>query len=249
VAAAPAAPAASAPRGRAGGLGTPAVTPRPLPAYRDMFLLTNDELLAGPILDCPGGASPFGAQVRALGGQVTSVDPAYRSPTSVLLARVRSDVDRIAAWQQAHPTGFDWSYLGSPQAVAQRWRAALGAFAADFVVDGDRYVAAALPTLPFPDRRFALTVSGFLLFSYPEMLDFDDHVAALLELCRVTSDEVRVYPVHDTGGRPYARLSQLRAVLRRRGVHTALRSTGCSYSPQPGNDRMLVLVRKEHQTS
>ncbi len=142
-------PAPSTPRGRAGGPGSPAVTPRPLPACRDMFLLTTTT--------------------------------AYRSPTSVLLARVRSDVDRIADWQQAHPAGFDWSNLGSPKAVAQRWRAALGEIAADFVVDCDRYVVADSP-LPLPDRRFALTVSGFLLFSYRELLDIHD--LAMLELCR-----------------------------------------------------------------
>lgn len=58
-------------------IGDLVITPRPLSAYRDMFLLIDDDLTAGPILDCPGGASPFGAHVRARGGTVTSVDPAY----------------------------------------------------------------------------------------------------------------------------------------------------------------------------
>ena len=62
--------------------GAVAVTPRPLAAYRDMFMLTDDDLRAGPILDCPAGASPFGAQVRALGGEVVSVDPAWKTKTA-----------------------------------------------------------------------------------------------------------------------------------------------------------------------
>jgi hypothetical protein len=219
-----------------------AVTPRPLGAYRDMFLLTDDDLLAGPVLDCPAGASPFGAQVRAMGGEVVSVDPAYRAGAARLVATARADVGRIVEWQRRNPAGFNWSYLRSPDSVERLWTDAVDEFAADFAFDGTRYVAAALPTLPFPDRHFALSVSGFLLFVYPELLDIDDHLAALCELSRVTRGEVRVYPLHDTVGRSYARLPELRAALREHGIDTAIRSTGCSYQPQPRSDRMLVCL-------
>jgi hypothetical protein len=72
---------------------------RPLPAYRDMFLPDDDDLAAGPILDGPGGASPFGVQVRRLGGEVVSVDPAYAGAR--LPHRARADLDRIVAWPRA----------------------------------------------------------------------------------------------------------------------------------------------------
>jgi hypothetical protein len=223
-------------------LGALAVTPRPLAAYRDMFLLGDDDLTAGPILDCPAGASPFGAQVRALGGDVVSVDPAYADPAG-LSARVRADIDRIIGWQRAHPDGFDWSYLGSPDQVRQSWSEAIRAFDADFDVDGRRYVAAALPALPFPDGRFAMTVSSFLLFVYPELFDLADHRAALLEMVRVTRGEVRVFPLHDTAGERYPQLDRLRADLGDRGVATVVRATGCSYTPHEGGDRMLACWR------
>lgn len=79
----------------------------------------------------------------------------------------------------------------------------LGALAVTPRPDGARYVAATLPQLPFRDGRFAMTLSGFLLFTHPDLLD---HRAALRELVRVTSGEVRVYPLHDTAGEPYAEL-------------------------------------------
>lgn len=219
--------------------GHVAVTPRPLRTYRDMFLLTDDELLAGPVLDCPAGASPFGAQVRKLGGEVVSVDPAYAAPDD-LLTRVTADVGRVVAWQRAAPDGFNWSYLGSPDAVRERWMGAAVEFAADFALDGSRYVAAALPDLPFPDDRFALTVSGFLLFAYPGLLDLDAHHAALLELVRVTRGEVRVFPLHDTTGAPYPLLDTLRRALDGCGVDTEIRSGRCSDTLRPDGDRMLV---------
>lgn len=232
------------PTGERVALGELAVTPRPLSAYRDMFLLDDDDLSGGPILDCPAGGSPFGAQVRALGGEVVSVDPAYRTAPAALVGRTRADLHRIVAWQQRNPDAFNWSYLGSPQSVERLWSDAIDEFAADFTLDGARYVAAALPNLPFPDRHFALTLSGFLLFVYPELLDLDDHLASLLELTRVTDGEVRVYPLTDTVGHPYARLPELQAALRDHGVDSVLRATGCTYTPEPDSDRMLVCRRR-----
>ncbi len=219
--------------------GGMAVTPRPLAAYRDMFLLSDDELVAGPILDCPGGASPFGAQVRARGGRAVSVDPAYRD-ADLLVARARADLERITAWQRSNPAAFDWDHLGSPETLAASWSDALDAFADDFEPDGSRYVDAALPSLPFPDRHFTTAVSAFLLFVYPDLLDHDAHRDALLELTRVTRGEVRVFPLHDTTGVRYPALDTLRTELREHGVRTELRRAGCAYSVAPGSDRMLV---------
>jgi hypothetical protein len=222
--------------------GAVAVTPRPLAAYRDMFLLTDDDLLGGPVLDCPAGASPFGAQVRAMGGEVVSVDPTYATPEG-LVAKVAVDVERVGAWQRTHLDGFNWDYLGSPEAMARMWSAALEGFAADFHPDGSRYVAAALPRLPFPDDRFALTLSGFLLFVYPELFGPADLLAALLELSRVTRGEVRIYPLQSSSGEPYPDLPALRAALEAKGVATEIRATGCAYAITPGSDRMLVCHR------
>jgi hypothetical protein len=223
--------------------GAAAVTPRPLPAYRDMFLLTDDDLYAGPILDCPAGASPFGALVRALGGEAVGVDPAYAEPDG-LVQRAAADIARVAEWQRAHPAGFNWSYLGSPEKLSRSWTAALEVFAADFAPDDSRYVAAALPHLPFPDGRFALTLSGFLLFVYPELFGHAELLAALRELVRVTRGEVRIYPLTSSAGESYGELPALRAALDADGIDTEIRPTGCTYATTPDSDRMLVCRRR-----
>ena len=50
------------------------------------------------------------------------------------------------------------------------------------------YVSALLPTLPFPDRTFALATSGFLLFTYPDHFDQAFHLGALREPREVSKD-------------------------------------------------------------
>lgn len=223
-------------------LGEIAVTPRSLSEYRDMFLLTDADLTAGPILDCPAGASPFGAQVRArVGAAVVSVDPAYHAPREEIVTRSQRDLARIAEWMAAYPDNFDWSYLGSPGACIQGWEVASDLFAADYMPDGERYVAAALPTLPFPDGHFRLTLSSHLLFVYPDHLTFDDHVGGLLELVRVTRGEVRLFPLVSTDSTVYPRLEEVRTALAERGVRTEIRIAACAY--QPGANHMIACWR------
>lgn len=232
----------NAPTDAPGALPTLVVTPRPLSDYRNMFLLTEDELVAGPILDCPAGASPFGAQVRARGGAVVSVDRAYKATAEDLLARVRDDIQRLRPWVQANLDNIDWSYLGAPDAVFRHWELAADFFMADYRPDGERYVAAELPALPFADEHFALTVSSHLLFTYPDFISFDEHVAYLRELVRVTAGEVRAFPLVDTVATVYKRLDDVRDALAGHGVHTEIRRAACAYIK--GGDEMLVCRRE-----
>lgn len=218
------------------------ITSRPLTAYQDMFAL-DDHAPGGLVLDCPGGASSFGAEARALGWEVVSVDPVYAQPGAELVARSYTDLERLAGWMKTNPHIFNWDYLGSPEAIAASWGRGIDIFSVDFVHDDVRYVAAALPELPFPDRHFTLTLSSFLLFAYADSISFEAHLASLRELVRVTSGEVRVFPLHDTQGRPYPDLDNLLAALREHGVETELRTARCSYKAEPGGDLMLVCRR------
>lgn len=224
-------------------IGRLIITPRPLSDYRDMFLLSDADFTAGPILDCPGGASPFAAQVRARGGSVVSVDPAYQLSRGELTARVRSDIAHTKTWTEANRDNFDWSYLGSPVALGRFFEVAADLFLADYTPDGKRYVAASLPTLPFPDGAFRLTLSSHLLFCYPEYFTHEGHLAGIVELMRVTGGELRLYPLVDTAGRPYPRMDELRAALAERGILTETAAAACSY--MAGGDRLLRCRWKE----
>ena len=205
-----------------------------------MLDLSDEDLLAGPILDCPGGAGDFGARVRAQGGEVVSVDPAYAEPRDALLARARADVLRGNRWVAENPHLYRFGIVRSVEHHLETRSAACERFAADYAADGRRYVVAALPSLPFPDRRFALALTSYLLFSYPEFLDVDFHVASLRELARVAG-EVRAFPLLDTGGVPYPYLDEARAALAAAGVETEVRRIDFEF--QVGGDRLLVARR------
>jgi hypothetical protein len=185
-----------------------------------MFALDDAQLTAGPILDCPGGASSFGAQVRARGGCVVSVDPVYELGVKRVVEQVRANLRQAPELLAKQAWSIDWSYLGSPEAYVRSGEVATDVFAADCTHNGRYYMAAALPHLPFGDRSFLLTLSSHLLFVKHEFLNYDDHLAALVELTRVTRGEVRVHPIVDTTGAIYPRLEELRAALLRHNVAT-----------------------------
>ena len=205
-----------------------------------MFDLREEDL-RGPILDCPGGAGDFGVAVRAAGGAVTSVDPAYALPRAALLEQARADTLRGNHYVDEHRDLYVWSFFASVEDHRERRLAALERFAADFTPGDGRYVAAALPRLPFADRSFALALSGHLLFTYPGHLPFDDHLAALRELVRVSAGEARLFPLLDTELTGYPRLDELRAQLDAEGVASEIRPV--PYEFQRGADRMLVCRR------
>ncbi len=225
-------------------LGKLIVAPRPLFDYRNMFLLTDEDLLAGPILDCPGGGSPFAAQVRARGGKAVSVDPLY-GPRAVVEARIAKELARVHEWLTSGPIGLDWDYHGSADAMLRAFEVSADLFLADYAEGSPHYVPAALPTLPFADGEFRLTLSSHLLFTYPQFVSFDQHVDYLLEMVRVTSGEVRVCPIADPAGVPYPRLQDVRTALAEHGVATELREAKSAYSK--GGDDMLA-CRRDSET-
>ncbi|MER7468166.1 hypothetical protein [Streptomyces sp. NPDC097981] len=218
------------------------LTSRTLDEYRMVFALTDEDLLRGPVLDCPGGASSFAAESRALGAQVISADPVYHLAPQDIEPLVRDHLAASAAFGLAIADQLDFSWAGSPQNHLQRWQGAAEAFLQDYTADHvrseRRYVPAALPRLPFTDRQFHLSLCGFLLFTFPHAADQE---AAILELVRVTAGDVLIGPLEDPLGAPCATLDALRSRLADQGVATTTRDIG--YSIHPGQRGVLVCTR------
>lgn len=179
--------------------------------YEAMFGIDLAALRGRTVLDCPSGPSSFIAELEALGVDAVGVDPLYAESREALLARGLADIDHTIAQMRANPVAFADLDL---DAYALGKRRALEGFAAHFD-DGKargRYIAAALPDLPFADRRFDLTLSAHLLFTYSDPstggllkgspFTPDWHLAAARELMRVTRGELRLYPTTTRWAKP-----------------------------------------------
>jgi hypothetical protein len=221
------------------GLGDIIVSSRPYDEYLAMFGLGEGEVLAGPVLDCPGGTGPFCAAVRARGGRAVSADPAYALPLDELVARTRQGLERGLRYLEENRDSYVWSFFDSVADLRRRRAAALDEFARDFAGPDERYVPAALPSLPFPDGAFRLVLCGYLLFAYPDHLDEADHERGLRELLRVAREEVRVFPLIDTAYVRHPAIEDLRRRLAADGVDSEVRRV--DYQFQRGGDEVLIL--------
>ena len=80
-----------------------------------------------------------------------------------------------------------------------------------------------------------------LLFIHAARFDFAWHLAACVELARVTGGEVRLHPVCGANGRPYPELGRLRRELDALGIGSAV--VPVDYEFFVGSGSMLVLKR------
>jgi SAM-dependent methyltransferase len=99
-----------------------------------------------------------------------------------------------------------------------------------------RYLAAALPSLPFPDTSFELALCSHLLLFYAPTLPLEFHLAGVQELCRV-AQEVRIFPLVDFNGARSPYLGPLLRDLERVGLRAEV--VRVPYEFQRGGDRML----------
>jgi hypothetical protein len=217
------------------------VSSRSMAEYRRMFALTEADL-TGRILDCPGGAASLTAEVNAAGGDTTACDPVYAlAGAEELRAHAEAEVDRANRYVRDHPHEYRWSFFTDADHHRRHRHGAVTRFAADLAAHPARYVPATLPELPFPDGRFDLVLSSHLLFSWADRLDLDFHRAAMLELLRVSREEVRVFPLLSLGSVDRGLLERLPAELHADGV--ASRVVDVAYEFQAGCHQMMVCSR------
>lgn len=163
--------------------------------YRLMFDLAPSDLVGRAVLDCGGGAGAFTATAAGVTDRAVAVDPLYGPSAADLEPELERAVDRTVEQLREKPAGFVWDRYGDPETRGRYLRAAAHRFLADYATHPGRYVRGRLPDLPLATDAVDLALVANLLFIYDDRLDLSFHVAALRELARVASEEVRVFPL------------------------------------------------------
>lgn len=209
--------------------------------YERFFPLDMAALRGKSVLDVASGPSAFAAEASRRGVSVTAVDPLYGCSPEALAVHARLDHARTVAQMRAKPELFRSGYFASIAEAERDRLAAAETFLADYEAGflDNRYVGGALPRLPFVDASFDLVLCAHLLFIYERLFDYDFHLAACLELVRVSRGEVRIHPVCGPNGLPYRHLERLRADLAAAGTRSRVERV--DYAFFRGADSTLVL--------
>ena len=207
--------------------------------YRRMFDLAAGDLNGRAVLDCGGGAGAFTAAAAELAGRAVAADPLYGPPAATLEPELSAAVETNVAQLREKRDLFAWDVYGDVETRGRYLRAATERFLADYAANPGRYVAAAVPSLPFVAGAFDLALVANLLFLYDDRLDLAFHLAAVRELVRVAG-EVRVFPLSSLDATRSVLVDPFVDRLRADGLSARFESV--PYEFQPGATEMLVVT-------
>ena len=175
--------------------------------YCRFFASSPHELRHRKIVDVASGVSSFGAEGRALGLDITSVDPIYDRTPDQIAPTALADLDHVHRGVANLPT-YRWDFYRDPDHMGRFREKALAAFLHEYSTGrGHRYIPASLPELPFHDGQFDLGLVSYFLFAYDRQLSWQFHRDAILEMSRIAR-ETRIYPIVNFEGRKSLWLDQ-----------------------------------------
>ena|SRR5437867_959873 len=168
------------------------------------------------ILDCPSGASSFVAEATQYGINAVGCDPLFCKDTKVLSEQGKTDIEYVVQRVSETPDQYNWDFYISLDKLREFRKLALRQFISDYAegVKDKRYVEGELPKLPFGDKIFELVLSGHFLFTYSHKFDYRFILSYLLELFRVSSREIRIYPIQKSSLEAYEHMPKLLDTLK-----------------------------------
>ncbi len=218
---------------------------RTLLEYLKMFRINDIDHLKRyhRILDCPSGASSFVAEANRYGINAVGCDPLFDKDLRILQKQGEEDIEYVVKRVSLAPNLYNWDFYSSIEELRNYRKLSLEQFVSDYNLGRQRrrYVKAELPKLPFDDKSFDLVLSGHFLFTYSHKFEFSFILSSILELFRVCSREVRIYPLQKSSSDPYEHMTDL--------LYTLIKQYGISYHIVPvpfefqkGSNKMLCLT-------
>jgi SAM-dependent methyltransferase len=171
---------------------------------------------------------------------VVSVDPLYAFGAGPISRRIAATCKTVLAQARENRDDYVWEVIPSVEELGRFRLATMETFLADFAAGrgAGRYVAGALPSLPFTGGSFDLALCSHLLFLYSGQFSTEFHLQALREMLRVAR-EVRVFPLLTLDGKPSPHVAPVIAALTGEGVGVERRRV--PYEFQRGDNEMLVI--------
>ena len=164
--------------------------------YYKMFDLYNELLKNEILLDAASGVSSFCAEANSKGFNVTASDKIYCLHPDEIETKCVQDLDSVMEQMPAIDDIYLWDFFKDIQSLKANREKAYRSFLEDFRKYGIiRYKPVEYPVTDFRDEEFTMSLVSHLLFLYEDKLDYDFHKKTILELSRINSREIRIFPI------------------------------------------------------
>ncbi|MFQ4141131.1 class I SAM-dependent methyltransferase [Chlorogloeopsis sp. ULAP02] len=216
---------------------------RTLSEYLKFFDLDLSQWKGCKILDCPSGAASFVAEANNMGIHAVACDLLFNLDENVLFDKGKADFEHVVERVALVPQFYNWEFYGGLEEFKKYRKLAFQRFAQDYTIGkkAGRYIFAELPKLPFANQSFDLALSGHFLFLYSDEFNYNFHLNSILELYRVCSQEVRIYPLQGKNAKLYPFLDNLLSDLQAVGITAEIVEVNWEF--QKGSNQMLRLIR------
>ena len=136
--------------------------------YKNMFLLSDEDLKSQKILGCGDGPSSFNYEVTKLNGNIMSVDPIYQFSQNEIQIRIDETSSVISEQLRQNQDNFVWKNIKNVDELINIRLTAMSAFIKDYDngKKEKRYIYQELPKLSFKESSFDIVLSSHFLFLY-----------------------------------------------------------------------------------
>lgn len=169
--------------------------------YYRMFNI-NDINKSERILDVASGVSSFCAEATVLDYNVTASDKIYYFTAEEIEEKCIKDLEITMEKLEPIKDLYKWEFFEDIESLKAHRRKAYKTFVDDFKSNTkDRYVNTEYPENDFGDKQFDVTLISHFLFMYDEYLDYEFHKEVIKELIRITTKEIRIFPLVNLKGK------------------------------------------------
>ncbi|MCP3660398.1 MAG: hypothetical protein GY830_08885 [Bacteroidetes bacterium] len=164
--------------------------------YNQMFNLCELDLEKEKILDMGAGISSFGVEANKIGYNIISSDKIYSLDVKKLEKKCKVDLDIICSKLENVKNQYIWKFFANIEKLKNYRNKTYELFIKDFKYNEyGKYITETLPLTTFKDNTFSVSLVSHLLFMYDNHLDYEFHKQSILELMRITSKEIRIFPL------------------------------------------------------
>ncbi len=208
-----------------------------------MFDLDIPNLKKKKILDCAAGASSFTCYMNKKGYDVTACDLLYYQSPSFLQEKCQEHLQILIDSLRHIQNNFEWNFFKDLNDLHEHRKKSCQQFGRDYAENkGKNYIKADLNHLPFPDNAFDLVLCAHLLFIYDHRLSWEFHQRAVEEMIRVSSSEVRIYPLVKTKGQKSVFVDK---IIQQLDNNITAQIVEVDYQFRKGGHEMLLLTKND----
>jgi hypothetical protein len=194
------------------------------------------------ILDVASGVSSFCAEASRQGFKVTASDRIYTFSPSEIELKCGQDLDMIIKQLPGVADLYVWNFFKDIESLKAQRERAYRVFTEDFKNYGTRrYVPVEYPSTNFLNKQFTISLVSHFLFLYEDKLNYDFHKKTIMELLRITSKEIRIFPIVNLKGEKSSFLDNLMQDMDLEYFNITIKKVGYEFMKN-GNEMMVIKI-------